>query len=68
MKQNNGMQRILAIVTLAVLAICLLLTLILAFTGSKYFMLSLLITLVAPILLWVCLFFYKRSKDRSNES
>ena len=68
MKQNNRIQQFLAIVTLAVLAICLAITLIFAFTGNKYFMVMLLITLLAPILLWICLFFYKRSKDNSNES
>ena len=68
MKQNNRMHRILAVMTLAVLAICLILTLIFAFTGSKYFMVMLLITLLAPILLWICMFFYKQSKDKSKES
>ncbi len=68
MKQNNKIQRILAVMTLAVLALFLILTLIFAFTGSKYFMVMLMITLFAPILLWICMFFYKQSKDKSNES
>ena len=68
MKQNNKMQRILAVITLAILAICLVLTLVFAFTGSKYFMVMLLVTLLAPIFLWICMFFYKQSKDRTNES
>ena len=68
MRENNKMQRILAVLTLAVLAVCLILTLVFAFTGSKYFMVMLLITLLAPILLWICMFFYKGMKDRSNDT
>ena len=68
MRENNKIQRILAVLTLAVLAVCLILTLVFAFTGSKYFMVMLLITLLAPILLWICMFFYKQSTDKSNES
>ena len=68
MKQNNRMQRILAVMTLIILAVCLVLTLIFAFTGRKYFLVMLLITLLAPIFLWICMFFYKQNKDKSNES
>ncbi len=68
MRDNNRGQRILAVITLIVLAVCLILTLIFAFIGSRYFMPMLLITLLAPILLWICMFFYKQSKDRSNET
>ena len=68
MKENNRMKRMLAVLTLAVLAVCLMLTLIFAFTGSKYFMVMLLLTLLMPILLWICMFFYKQSKDRSKDS
>ncbi len=66
--KNDKMQRILAVATLSVLAICLILTLIFAFTGSSYFLGMLFITLAAPVLLWICMFFYKQSKDKSNES
>ena len=66
--EQKKMQRLLAVLTLAILAVCLILTLIFAFTGSKYFMVMLLITLLAPILLWICLFFYKQSKDNSKDS
>ncbi|MBE5955887.1 MAG: hypothetical protein E7253_05485 [Lachnospiraceae bacterium] len=68
MKENNRMKRMLAVLTLAVLAVCLMLTLIFAFTGSKYFMVMLMLTLLMPILLWICMFFYKQSKDRSKDS
>ncbi len=68
MKQENKLQRILAMGTILILLLCLILTLIFAFTGSKYFMVMLLITLLAPILLWICMFFYKQSKDRSKDS
>lgn len=68
MKQKNKIQRVLAILTLLILASCLILTLIFAFTGSKYFMVMLLITLLVPIILWICMFFYKQKKDRLNEA
>lgn len=66
--KNNKIQRILAVTTLILLAVCLILTLVFAFTGSAYFLGMLFITLAAPVLLWICLFFYKQSKDKSNES
>jgi len=66
--KNNIVQRILAMLTLVVLTLCLILTLILAFMGSKYFLVMLFITLAAPVFLWICMFFYKQGKDRSNES
>lgn len=66
--KNNKIQRILAVTTLILLAVCLILTLVFAFTGSVYFLGMLFITLAAPVLLWICLFFYKQSKDKSNES
>lgn len=68
MKQNNVVQRVLAAATLVILGLCLIFTLFFAFTGSRYFMPMLLITLLAPILLWICMFFYKQSKDRSKDS
>ena len=68
MNKKNTLSRILAIFTLAILAVCLILTLVFAITGSKYFMGMMFVTLVLPVLLWICLFFYKGSKDRSNET
>ena len=65
---NNKIQRILAVVTLGLLALCLILTLIFAFIGSKYFLVMIFITLAAPVILWICMFFYKQGKDRTNES
>ncbi len=66
--KNNKIQRILAVTTLILLAVCLILTLVFAFTGSEYFLGMLFITLAVPVLLWIGMFFYKQSKDRSNES
>jgi len=68
MKQDNKIQRILAMLTLSILFLCLVLTLVFAFTGSRYFLVMLLITLLAPIILWICMFFYKQKKDRANEA
>lgn len=67
-KKKNGLgKRILALVGVGILLLLVILTLVLAVTGSPNFFGMLLITLMAPILLWVYTFIYKLVKGKSAQ-
>ena len=55
-------QRILALAGVVILVGMLVVTLILAFTGSTYFMASMIITITLPLLIYAYLFIYRLMK------
>lgn len=68
MKKKGIIKRVAAIVGVAAIVICVIITLIFAVTGNPNFLGMLLLTLMMPILLWVYMFIYKLIKDRSKEA
>lgn len=61
------LKRILALLGAIGLLLLAVFTLVFAITGNPNFMGMLLITLMAPILLWVYMFIYKLVKDKSAD-
>lgn len=66
-KKGRRMKRILALFGVGVLLLFVILTLVFAVTGNPNFFGMLLITLMAPILLWIYMFLYKLLTGKSAE-
>lgn len=67
-KKKGGMiKRILALLGVGILLLFVILTLVFAVTGNSNFFGMLLITLMAPILLWIYMFIYKLVTGKSAE-
>lgn len=60
------MKRILALVLAVFLLVMVFVTLYLAVTGSRYFMVSLYVTLGFPLLLYAYLFIYRLLKEKGR--
>ncbi|MDO4555473.1 MAG: hypothetical protein Q4B70_10045 [Lachnospiraceae bacterium] len=66
-KKPGIIKRILALLGVFALLLLVILTLVFAVTGNPNFFGMLLITLMAPILLWVYAFIYKLVRGKSAE-
>ena len=66
-KKSGTFKRVMALLGVAALLALVIVTLVFAVTGNPNFMGMLLITLMAPILLWVYGFIYKFVKGKSAE-
>lgn len=66
-KKNGLVKRILALAGVGILLLLVILTLVFAVTGNPNFMGMLVITLMAPVLLWVYSFIYKLLTGKSAE-
>ena len=66
-KKQGVWKRLLALAGVGILLFLVILTLVFAVTGNPNFFGMLLITLMAPILLWVYSFIYKLLRGKSAE-